>query len=136
MTASVREGDAERETQGGFLLVEALVALFVIALVLLLEMGLQGRSRIVRARLAAEIELVAQAEATIESVRAGIHPLVSGPVDSLLVWPRTSSLSTFVLEVEPTRTEGVCNLVLSGASSDGHDVRLETHVWRQGSPCQ
>ena len=55
----------------GFTLVEALVALMIVGLALLLEVGAQWQSRAALDGLAVESALLKSAEATVESVRAG-----------------------------------------------------------------
>ena len=73
--------------ESGFTLVEALVALTIVGGALLLEVGAQWQSRAALDGLAIESALLASAEATVESVRAGALPLTSGPVDPMLALP-------------------------------------------------
>jgi prepilin-type N-terminal cleavage/methylation domain-containing protein len=125
----------------GFTLVEALVALALIGLGLLLDLGLQAQSRELEQYLGAEADLVRRAEAAIESVRAGVHPLRSGPVDPALAWPSAADPPVaMILVVDPSDVDGLCRLMVRGQSRSArgrpHDVTLETLVWRPGAACE
>jgi prepilin-type N-terminal cleavage/methylation domain-containing protein len=125
----------------GFTLIEALVALVLVGVAILLDLGLQMQSREIDARLAAEAELLRRAEAVLESVRAGVHPLTSGPVDGTLAWPDPADPAlAMILLVERTDVAGLCHLVVRGQSREPrgrpHDVELETLLWRPGSLCR
>jgi prepilin-type N-terminal cleavage/methylation domain-containing protein len=125
----------------GFSLIEALVALVLVGIALLLDLGLQAQSRDIAARLAVEAELVRRAEAVIESMRAGEHPMVSGPVDPGVGWPNAGDPRlTMMLLVEPTDVPSLCRVVVRGVmlGSRGrpHTIELETLIWRVGALCQ
>jgi prepilin-type N-terminal cleavage/methylation domain-containing protein len=124
----------------GFSLVEALVALVLVGIALMLDLGLQAQSREIEDRVAVEAELVRRAEAVIESVRAGQHPMRSGPVDPGLAWPTAADPAlAMMLTVDSTAVEGLCRVTVRGQQRGPrgrpHDVELETLVWRAGSPC-
>ena len=125
----------------GFSLLEATVALAILGVALLLDLGLQAQSREIDARLASETELSRRAEAVVESVRAGVHPLRSGPVDPDLAWPnQPGSPLSMILDVGVTEVSGLCRVVVRGQSrgrrGQRHEVQLETLIYRQGSPCR
>jgi prepilin-type N-terminal cleavage/methylation domain-containing protein len=125
----------------GFSLVEALIALVLVGVALMLDLGLQAQSREIEDRLAVEADLLRRAEAVIESVRAGEHPLRSGAVDPVLAWPTAAApeLAMIVL-VDRTEVSGLCRVTvrgqMRGKRGRAHDVVLETLIWRAGSPCQ
>lgn len=117
------------------------MALAILGVALLFELGLQWQGARVRRGLEAEVELLARAQAAVESVRGGAHPLRSGPVDSILAWPILGDDGgvALQLEVEGTEVPGLCHLTVQGRSDDGlgrlHTLTLETRVWQPGSPC-
>lgn len=125
----------------GFTLLEALLALLLVGIALLLDLGLKAQAREIEARLAIEADLVRRAEAAIESVRTGVHPLRSGPVDPELAWPvaATHGLS-MILVVDPADVASLCRLTIRGQARGGrgrlHDVELETLVWQPGARCE
>jgi len=126
---------------GGFSLVEALVALALVGLGLMLDLGLQAQSREIDARLAVEAELLRRAEAVIESVRVGVHPLHSGAVEPQLAWPTVPDPQlSMILLVDTTDVSSLCRVTVHGQMRGRrgrlHDVSLETLIWQPGSPCQ
>jgi prepilin-type N-terminal cleavage/methylation domain-containing protein len=124
----------------GFTLLEALIALALVGMALLLDLGLQAQSRELEGRLAVEDDLLRRAEAAIESVRSGVHPLRTGPVDPDLAWPTTADPAlSMILVVDPSGVAGLCRLTVHGRNRGLrgrlHDVELETLIWQQGSMC-
>ena len=126
----------------GFTLVEALVALMIVGLALLLEVGAQWQSRAALDGLAVESALLKSAEATVESVRAGALPLTSGPVDAMLALPRGSfeAGQELSLAVGTSGVAGLCRLSVRGLARDRrgrlHSIELQTQVWRPGASCR
>jgi prepilin-type N-terminal cleavage/methylation domain-containing protein len=126
----------------GFTLVEALVALMIVGLALLLEVGAQWQSRAALDGLAVESALLKSAEATVESVRAGALPLTSGPVDAMLALPRGSfeAGQELSLAVGTSGVAGLCRLSVRGRARDRrgrlHSIELQTQVWRPGASCR
>ena len=107
----------------------------------MLDLGLQAQSREIDERLAVEAELLRRAEAAIESVRVGVHPLRSGAVDPALAWPTAAAPElAMILLVDTTDVSGLCRVTVRGQMRGRrgrlHDVELETLIWRAGSPCQ
>ena len=125
----------------GWSLVEALVALALVGLALMLDLGLQARSREIDARLAAEAEILRRVEAVIESVRAGEHPLRSGAVDPMLAWPSAPDPDlSMILLIDATGVPSLCRVTVRGQMrarrGPAHDVELVTLIWQPGSPCR
>ena len=110
-------------------------------LALLLDLGLQAQSREIETRLAAESDLLRRAEAAIESVRAGVHPLRTGPVDPALAWPAVADPTlSMILVVDPAGVPGLCRVMLHGQvrarRGQPHDIDLDTLVWQPSSTCR
>jgi hypothetical protein len=129
-----------RSSSEGWTLVEALVALALLGLGLMLDLGLQARSRELDTRLAAEADLVRRAEAVVESLRAGVHPLRSGAVDPTLAWPSAPDGDlAMILLVDTTEVPSLCRVTVRGQvrarRGPPHDVELVTSIWQPGSPC-
>ena len=128
--------------ESGFTLVEALVALTIVGGALLLEVGAQWQSRAALDGLAIESALLASAEATVESVRAGALPLTSGPVDPMLALPGGALEvgEELTVEVGTSVVAGLCRLTVKGRAVDRrgrlHSIELQTQVWRPGASCR
>jgi len=118
----------------GFTLVEALAALAIFAMAVLVAAAfLQAHARAAR-RLEVRSELVRAADATLEEIRAGVRPMVPATID------RASDVGSRM--VAPIRTTvrvddaGVPDLVLvsvsshSAAAGEPMTVAIQTMVWR------
>ena len=126
--------------QHGFSLIEALIALVLVGIALMLDLGLQAQSREIEDHLAVEAELLRRAEAAIESMRAGEHPLISGAIDPVRAWPSAAAPElAMIVVVDATEVAGLCRVTvrgqMRGRRGRPHDVELETLIWRAGSPC-
>jgi len=128
--------------ESGFTLIEALVALMIVGLALLLEVGSQSQRRVALDGLAIESALLKSAEATVESVRAGVIPLTSGPVDAMFALP-SGALEVgeeLSLQVGASGVAGLCRLSVQGRARDRrgrlHSIELQTQVWRSGATCR
>ena len=117
------------------------MALSILGVALMFELGIQLQSASVRQGVEAEAELLARAWAAVESVRGGALPLRSGPVDSMVAWPILGDDGGVALQlvVEETEVPGLCDLTVRGRSVDGqgrrHTLTLETRVWQPGALC-
>jgi len=131
-------GCAER----GFTLLEVLVALTIVGIALLLGGGIHWRVQAIGRGLEVEAELLRRAQGVVESVRAGVHPLATGPVNAELAWVGSvgGEMQSMNLVVEPAELAGLCQVRVHGRSrgkrSGWHDVNLETLVWRPGASCK
>ncbi len=128
-------------TERGFTLLEVLVAASVVAVALLLGGGIHWRVQAVGRGLDAEAELLRNAHAVVESLRAGAHPLVSGPVNTALAWVEpTGELHSMNLVVRASELPGLCQVRVQARSrakrSGWHDISLDTQIWQQGASCK
>lgn len=136
----IEERRVARHREAGFTLVEALVALALVGVALLFDLGLQLQARAAREALEREADLLRRVEAVLESVRAGVHPLRRGAVDPALAWPSLPERDVVaVLEAEPSGLDGLCRVrvraTATGPRGRPHQVSLETLIWRREAPC-
>jgi len=120
--------------QGGFTLIEALIALVLLSVALLLGMELVLQNpRMVR-RMDRERQAFRAMESTLESVRAGAIPLVSADLDRFSTAVGTSApkdLAMF-MKVESTDVPGLYQVTLRAKyTADQRKVQkeLQTMVW-------
>ncbi len=118
----------------GFTLVEALAALAVVAMAVLVAAAfLQAHGTAAR-RLEVRAALVRATETTLEEIRAGVRPLATGNLD------RTAELGlppgarvTTVIRVDDGGVENLYRVAVrsrSTAAGPVMTVELETMVWR------
>ncbi|HSS48919.1 MAG TPA: prepilin-type N-terminal cleavage/methylation domain-containing protein [Thermoanaerobaculia bacterium] len=120
--------------QGGFTLLEALIALVLLGVALLigLELVLQN-PRMVR-RMDGERQAFRAMESTIESVRGGAIPLETadlGVFSTAVGTPAPRDLDIF-MQVDPTPLPGLFQVTLQARyTADKHKVQkeLQTMVW-------
>lgn len=125
-----------RSRSSGFSLVEALVALAILALVLLLGFGLLWQQRRLLVRLEAR-ETAEQAVAeALEVLRAGTLPLVSGPVPVSATSPSVEESDGLWVVVRVVPAEPPAGLyrgqVLARCTVRGQTVirTVDTQFWR------
>ena len=106
-----------RPVERGFTLVEALVALALLAVVLLTSLALLAQEPRIDRRLRARQEAARAVEAVLEGIRAGAVPLRSGPLaPSLAPAPGASGGPLLILlDVAPAGPAGL------------YDVRVSVH---------
>jgi prepilin-type N-terminal cleavage/methylation domain-containing protein len=134
MEALMRRSSENPTVPGGFTLVEALAALAIFAMAVLVAAAfLQAHARAAR-RLEVRGALVRSTETTLEEIRAGVRPMVPATID------RTARIGE--REGVPIRTAirvddaGVPDLLLvsvnsrSAAAGDPMTVEIQTMVWR------
>ena len=118
----------------GFTLVEALAALGIFAVAVLVAAAfLQAHATAAR-RLEVRSALTHAGETTLEEIRAGARPLVSDNIDlgSAFGLPPDSSLRT-TIKVDSSGVADLYRVVViarSTAAGDPMEIVLETRVWR------
>src|SRR6478672_5614863 len=120
--------------QGGFTLLEALIALVLLGVALLMgvELVLQN-PRVVR-RMDGERQAFRAMESTIESVRGGVIPLETadlGAFSTAVGTPASKDLTIF-MQVDPTALPGLFQVTLQArytADKKKMQKELQTMVW-------
>lgn len=123
---------ARRATAAGFGLVEALVALTILAITLLLGAAAVGQHLRIVQSLEARREALLAAEAVTESLRAGAVEIESGPVRWTTAPPALPTGVTLELDVTPIAPPGLARVEVSASYQVRGDVRrvvLETMTW-------
>lgn len=124
----------ERRLPRGFTLVEALAALGIFAVAVLVAAAfLQAHANAAR-RLEVRSALIHAGETTLEELRAGVRPLVSANLDRGREFglPPDSSLRTSI-KVESGDVTDLYRVVVvarSAAAGEPIEISLETMVWR------
>lgn len=123
-----------RSTDRGFTLVEALAALGIFAIAVLVAAAfLQAHGKAAR-RLEVRSVLVQASETTLEEIRGGLRPMVSANIDrgSAPGMNPGFSFSTSI-KVESGNVADLFHVMVtsrSAASGEPMEVSLETMVWR------
>lgn len=123
--------------RSGFTLVEALVALLILALALLLGYGFMMRQPRALERLAAGDEALRILEASLESLRSGVVELESGMLQPVIAFPPPTRARDLLvdLEVEPTEIPGLVTVTLEARYRVGQTIhvrRLQSLIWSPG----
>jgi type II secretory pathway pseudopilin PulG len=127
----------ERDPRAGFALVEALVALAVLALVLLLGLGLVWQQRRVLVRLEAREAADAALAEALELLRSGGMPPVSGQVPVTVPVGPAEGLEVVarVTRAEPPPDLFHALLVARYRVAGATELRaVETQLWRPDLP--
>lgn len=120
--------------QRGFTLLEALVALAILGVAMLLGMALVLQNpRIVR-RTDAERQAFRAMESTLEAVRAGVIPLQTSQLDGFVTAVGTPAPKDLLIDMEvvPTELQGLFEVSLSASYRVERRTivkRLRTMVW-------
>ena len=126
---------ANSSTQRGASLLEALVALALVGVALLMGMALYAQQRRIEQRLAAQRDADRALASVLEAARAGL-PLVSGPLDAAPFVGSAAAPPALTLAVEPDDADPSGRLlrvrVIAVYTVAGHPFRrtLESLVWR------
>jgi prepilin-type N-terminal cleavage/methylation domain-containing protein len=124
----------EAGSRDGFTLLEALVAMIVMALALLLGYGFMMRQPQVMQRLDAGDEALRAIEASVETLRAGAIPLKSGFLEPGIAYPPPHRAAHLVVDLEVTSTDvpGLYALNVEARYRVGRSIhrrRIETLLW-------
>jgi len=128
------EDTPPRSTNRGFTLVEALAALGIFAMAVLVATAYLQAHVVAARRLEVRSALVHASEITIEEIRGGLRPLVSANLDrgfELGMGPGIT-LSTSI-KVDSGGVSDLYQVVVtsrSAAAGEPMEVSLETRVWR------
>lgn len=123
-----------RKSHRGFTLVEALAALGIFAIAVLVAAAfLQAHATAAR-RLEVRSALIHAGETTLEEIRAGVRPLASDNIDLGRAFglPPDSSLRTSI-KVDSGGVADLYRVVViarSAAAGEPMEIVLETRVWR------
>ncbi len=121
----------------GFTLLEALVALFIMALVMMLGYAFMMRQPLASQRLAAGDEALRALEASLESLRSGVVALEPGMLQPVIAYPPPTKARGLLidLEVEPTEITGLFAVTLAARYRVGraiHSRQLHSLIWSPG----
>lgn len=125
--------------QSGFTLIEALFALALIGVALLLGLSLIWQQPRIQKRLAARQQALRAAEAVLEGVRAGTVPLVPGGGRAAPGGRVTGGAEEPLLRMTVEDDRALPDLKHVTVSAhyrvwgETRSVRVETMVWRRGS---
>jgi len=118
----------------GFTLIEALMALLVLTLAMLLGYGFMMRQPQALQRLDAGDEALRALEASLETLRSGAIPLQPGMLQPVIAYPPpTKAVDLLVdLEVEPTDTPRLFAVSLEARYRVGraiHRRQVQSLIW-------
>lgn len=124
-----------RTGSGGFSLLETLIAVAILGVALMMGVGLLVQEPRILRRLEARRQTLRAVESTLESVRTGVVPLVSGELSGFQTAvgePAPHDL-TVRMDVEPLMPAGLFRVVLQArttALGQPIESRLESLVWQ------
>ena len=118
----------------GFTLVEALVALLLLSLAMLLGYGFMMRQPQAMQRLEAGDEALRAIESSLETLRAGAIPLQPGMLQPVIAYPPPTIAADLLidLEVEPTETPGLFEVHLEARYRVGRSIHrrhVQSMIW-------
>lgn len=125
---------SRQQRRRGFTLLEALVALVIVAMAMLLGYGFMMRQPRAIERLEAGDDALRAIEASLETLRAGAIDLESGMLQPGIAYPAPAKAKELLidLEVEPTETPGLFTVRLEARYRVGstiHQRQVESKIW-------
>jgi len=126
---------SRRRRQGGFTLLETLLALTLLAIALLFTTALLLAEPRIVGRLDADRQAMRAIESTLESVRAGVIPMVDSTLSGFTTQaggapPRDLVVS---LAVSPAGVDDLYRVAVTArytVAGHAHEKRVETLIWR------
>lgn len=126
---------SDRSAHNGFSLLEALVALIIVAMALLLGHGLVMRQPQALERLDAGDEALRAIEASLETLRAGAIELESGFLEPGIAYPPPANTQALMIDLEVTAAEtpGLYRVSLEARYRVGRSIhrrQVQSQIWR------
>jgi prepilin-type N-terminal cleavage/methylation domain-containing protein len=131
---AIPEPTARRRGRNGFSLIEALAALTIFGMAIVVAAGFLDAHMSAARRLEARSDLVRAAETVLESVRGGVLPMVSGDVDLTDEFQPLSSLRVRTGVVVTAKSpQGLYSVRVDARAmvrSEDMVVTITSQVWR------
>ena len=128
------KADARSRRRNGFSLIEALAALTIFGMAIVVAAGFLDANMSAARRLEARSDLVRAAETVLESVRGGTLPLVSGDVDLTDEFQPLSSIRVRTkVAVTSKNPQGLFSVQVEARAmvrSEDMVVTITSQVWR------
>lgn len=124
----------ESRSARGFTLLEALVALLILSLAMLLGYGFMMRQPQAMTRLEAGDEALRAIESSLETLRAGAIPLEPGMLQPVIAYPPPTVAADLLLdlEIEPTETPDLYSVHLEARYRVGRSIHrrhVQSLIW-------
>ena len=125
---------SQRRSEHGFSLLEAIAALTIFGLAILVATGFLDVQMTAARRYEARADLVRAAETVLETVRGGVRPMIPGDVDLGDEFQPLSAITVRTrIEVTPRPVRGLYEVRVEASAmvrSEEMVVSITTQVWR------